>query len=260
MTDSSKRSRGALLLTSMCLAVLTACGGGDDPVVAAGPAPVVTPAVAVVTMPAAGTSSGVLESGSLNYLVYSPGGGTRPVPAVVDYNGTTGVGSLTLEDLVLRTTNGWGGGTWPADTDGLLALNGNAGLICDTTDNSGQVGVTGNLKQVLDLTVLRGKSFVFKACANGAVADEGGIVFNQDGSAQFTDADGVFAFAASDVAAYFSEAGWSFDGGVFKARAFSRTTPGGTEYVILDISNDVAAGQPINTVSLLIEGSLVAPK
>lgn len=231
-------------------AALTACGGSDDPVTAP-----TTPLVAEVAMPNLGTSTGVLQSGDLNYLVFSPGGSTRPVPAVVDYNGTSGAGSLTLEDLVLTTTNAWVGGTWPANTDGLLALNGNAGLICDTTDNSGQVGVTGNLQQVLDISELRGKSFVFKTCANGAVADDGGIVFNADGSARFTDADGVSDFDAAVVAEYFSEAGWRINGGVFKARAFYRTASEGTrQYVILDISNDVLDdGSPDNTVSLMVE-------
>ncbi|WP_310566669.1 hypothetical protein [Hydrogenophaga sp.] len=230
-------------------AALAACGGGDDPVDTGG-------GVAVVALPAVGTSTGLDVTGTLNYLVFSPDGSHRPVSADVANDGSSG--SLTLNEtdgsFVVSTGDAWLGASWPEGSDGLLELNGHAGLICDTASNAGQVGISGNVVQVTDLAELRGKSFRYMACANGAVADEGGIAFNDDGSAQFEDADGVSSFGATEMAAYFSEAGWSIEGGTFKARAFSRTTSSGTEYAIVDISDDVGdGGSRIKTVALMVE-------
>lgn len=243
---------GALSLA----AALTACGGSDDPVTE----PVVTtPAVAVVVLPAAGTSTGLDDDGTVNYKVLSPDGSDRPVSAVVA--NADGDGTLSLTDgadtYAVTATSAWANVLWPDGATGLLALNGNANLICDTASDEGEVGLSGNLTQVTSLSELHGKSFVFKTCANGAVADDGGIKFNADGSAQFTDADGVSDFDAAVVAEYFSEAGWRINGGVFKARAFYRTASDGTrQYVILDISNDVLDdGSPDNTVSLVVEAA-----
>lgn len=255
MLNLKRNTRLILTLSALSMvAALAACGGSDDPVTE----PVVaTPAVAVVELPLPGTSTGLDVDGTLNYKVFSPGGSDRPVSAVVA--NVEGDGTLSLTDGAetygLTATNDWADVAWPEESTGLLALNGNANLVCDTVSNECEVALSGNLTQERDLTKLRGKSFVFKTIVNGLVADDGGIVFNADGSAQFTDADGASNFDAASMAAYFSEAGWSIDGGVFKARAFYWTAPDGTkQYAILDISNDVLSdGSPDNTVSLMLE-------
>ena len=259
-------SMGALSLA----AALTACGGSDDPVTE----PVsVTPAVAKVDLPEGGTSTGLTVTGNLNYGVFSPGAAIpRVESADVANEGLDGTLTLNAsivdaasdrvapaavanDSFVVVTADGWSNVQWPDGSDGVLALNGNAALFCNTSTDSGQVGISGHLQQVLDLADLRGKSFQFKACSNGAVENDGGIVFNADGSAQFEDADGVINFDAVTVADYFSEAGWRIDGGLFKARAIYRTASDGTkQYVIVDISNDVLTdGSPDNTVALMVE-------
>lgn len=249
MTTFNRKPRFLFTVAALAIgASLVACGGGDDPVAKGG--------VAVVELPAQGTSTGVTVDGTLSYLVFSPDASVRTVPA--DVQNAALVGSLTLKDpegnLIASTTDGWNSVRWPEGIDGLLALDGNAGLICDTTDNSGQVGVSGNVVQVTDLAMLRGKTFRFKVCANGSVEDEGGIAFNADGSAKFEDDEETSSFSASDMASYFSEAGWPIDGGIFKARAFSRTTAGRTEYVIVDISDDErVGGARIKAVALMVE-------
>ena len=257
MLTFKRNTRLILTLGALSMvAALAACGGSDDPVTE----PVVAaPAVAEVKLPPLGTSTGLDVDGTLNYLVVTPGGGTLTVSAMVANAEGDGTLSLTdgTETFDLTGTNDWSDVAWPAETTGLLALNGNANLICDTVSNECEVALSGNLTQERDLTKLRGKSFVFKTIANGAVADDGGIVFNADGSAQFTDADGVSNFDAASMAAYFSEAGWSIDGGVFKARAFYWTAPDGTkQYAMLDISNDVRGdGSKENTVFLVLEST-----
>ena len=248
MSTFQRNPRLVFMLGALSMAAaLAACGGGDDPA-----------SLLPETPPAEVASLDYTQPGSFSYTAFVPDGTTSAVPVTVTYNAS--VGTLTLkaagQTLVASTTDGWAGVTWSAGYAGLLALGGNASLVCKTADNTGQVGISSNLTRVTDLAELRGKTFLFKACANGTVENDGGIAFNADGSAQFEDADGVVSFAASDVAAYFSEAGWSIDGGVFKARAFSRTTSGVTKYVIVDISNDVLSnGSPDNAVSLMVEGA-----
>lgn len=252
MSTFQLNSRFIFTLGALSIAAaLAACGGGDDPVSTGG--------VALVALPAVGTSTGLDVEGTMNFKVFSAGGSDRPVSAVLA--NAEGDGTLSLTDgadtYEVTATNAWANVAWPEGTTGLLALNGNANLICDTASDECEVGLSGNLTQERDLTKLRGKSFVFKTSANGAVADDGGIVFNADGSAQFTDADGGSDFDAAVVAEYFSEAGWRINGGVFKARAFYRTASDGTkQYVILDISNDVLSdGSPDNAVSLVVEAA-----
>lgn len=255
MLTFKRNTRFMLTLGALSMvAALAACGGSDDPVTE----PLVaTPAVAVVELPLLGTSTGLDVDGTLNFKAFSTDDPGRTVTAVVE--NVEGVSTLSLTDGAdtygVTVTNAGADVTWPAQTTGLLALNGNANLVCDTVSNECEVALSGNLKQERDLTKLRGKSFVFKTAANGAVVDDGGIVFNADGSAQFTDADGVSNFDATVVAAYFSEPGWSIDGGVFRARAFYWTAPDGTkQYVIMDDSRDVLSdGSPDNAMSLVVE-------
>ncbi len=245
-------------------AALAACGGSDDPVDTGGGAA----GVAVVVLPAVGESTGVTDTGvtdavDLNYLVFSPDGSTRVVPAAVSYTSPTG--SLTLleaaGDLLVSTVNDWADVVWPTGLTGLLKINGNAGLICDTTDNSGQVGVSGNMVQVTDLAELRGKTFQYNECAGAAVLASDLFTFRDDGSALIDEgADADFAISAAEVAAYFSDAGWLIDGGIFKGRVFAHTPSGGQkQYVIVDISDDVGDGSArVKTVALFTE--VVAPR
>lgn len=245
---------GALSLA----AALSACGGSDDPVTE----PVVTtPAVAVVVLPAADTSTGLDDDGTVNYKVLSPDGSDRPVSAVVA--NAEGDGTLSLTDgadtYAVTATSAWANVLWPDGVTGLLALNGNANLICDTASDEGEVGLSGNLTQVLDLTELRGKSFQYNECAGGAVVASDLVTFNTDGSVQFSGVDGNETFPSAVAAAYFSRDGWSIDGGVFKARAFSYTPSGGQkQYVIVDISDDPLNLPLIKTVALFVE--VAAPR
>lgn len=249
MSTLKQKSRFVCALGALSIAAtLAACGGSDDD----------APGVAVVALPAAGTSTGLTSPGTLNYFVFTPDGTNLPsVPAVVAYTAPTG--RLTLSEdadaLVIATSDAWVTPQWPSGVTGLLALDGLAGLICDTADNSGEVGISGNLVQVTDLAVLRGKSFQFNECAGGGVLASDVIAFNQDGSALLAESDDTdFVMTAADVTAYFSEAGWSIDGGIFKGRAFVRTTSTGQkEYVIADISDDLQDGSRIKTVALFVE-------
>lgn len=255
MSTFQRNPRFVFMLGALSVAAaLAACGGGDDP---ASPL--------AETPPAEVVSLDYTQPGSFSYTAYVPDGTPSAVPVTVTYNGS--VGTLTLkaagQTLVASTADAWAGVTWSAGYAGLLALGGNASLVCKTVDNTGQVGISSNLIRVTDLAELRGKTFQFKTCANGAVENDGGIVFNADGSAQFEDADGDSSFDAATVADYFSEDGWLIEelidgskvSSVFKALAFYRTAADGTkQYVILDISNDVLTdGSPDNTVSLMVE-------
>lgn len=245
MSSFKRNSRFIYTLGALSIAAaLAACGGGDDTVstVVTDPVSDTVTTPAVVLLPAAETSTGVTQTGTLNYLVFSPDGSTRVVPADVAY--ADPIGSLTLKEdagnLVLETLNAWATVLWPSGYGGLLKINGNAGLICDIADNSGQVGISGNMEQVTDLTLLRGKSFQFNECAGGTVEASDIVTFNEDGSALIDEGTATdFAMSAADVAAYFSEAGWSIDGGTFKGRIFARTTSGEqAQYVIVDITDD----------------------
>ncbi len=273
MLNLKRNTRLILTLGALSMvAALAACGGSDDPVTE----PVVAiPAVADVKLPEGSTSTGLTVTGILKYGVFSPGASTpREESADVANDGLDG--TLTLkasvvaaasdratpaavanDSFVVATSDGWVGTEWPVGADGVLALNGNAALFCNIADNSGQVGISGNLTQVLNLADLRGKTFQYKTCANGAVDNDGGITFNPDGSAVFEGDGESETFGASVVAAYFSEKGWSIDGGVFKARAFYRDSSGTREYVIVDISDDPLNLPLIKTVALMVE---VVPK
>lgn len=249
-------------------AALAACGGSDDPVTEL---VVATPAMAVVDLPDGGSSTGLTVTGNLGYGVFSPGAATPRVEfADVANDGLDGTltlkasvvaaasdravpAAVAVDSFVVATANGWSNAQWPEGSDGVFALNGNAAMFCNTSANSGQVGISGHLKQVLNLADLRGKSFEYKTCAGGAVAVDGGITFNPDGSAVFVGDGESDTFSASVVAEYFSEAGWSFDGGIFKARAFYREVSGTREYVIVDISDDPLNLPLSKTVSLMVE-------
>lgn len=257
MSTFQLNSRFVFTLGALSIAAaLAACGGGDDPVSTGG--------VALVVLPAAGESTGVTDAGvtdavDLSYLVFSPDGTKRVVPAAVVY--TAPGGSLTLLEtagnLVISTSDAWAPETviWPEGYTGLLKLDGNAGLICDTTDNSGQVGVSGNMVQVTDLIELRGKTFQYNECAGGTVVASDLFTFSADGSLQIEDADGVSDYGSDVAAAYFSDDGWVIDGGIFKGHIFAHTTSGGQkQYVIADISDDSGnAGSRVKTVALFLE-------
>jgi hypothetical protein len=227
-THKNKSLRlGAGLLAAFALAsTLTACGGGD------GDAPAST--AAVVTLPAAGTSGSYQQAGTLNYLVFFPDGTTLNVPATVA--GTSPTWTLTLRetgqpDLIFDTVNNWT--TWNASAGFgvLLALRGNAGLICATSTDAGKVGVSGNLTQVTDLTLLRGKSFTVNQCDGGSYAPADVVTVNPDGTGTY----GVDSVTAADVTSLFSAGGLLIDGTTEKLRAF-RTVDG--DYVVVQITDD----------------------
>ncbi len=250
MSTFQRNPRLVFMLGALSMAAaLAACGGGDDPA-----SPLAeTPAAEVVSLD-------FTQPGSFSNTAYVPDGTPSAAPVTVTYNGS--VGTLTLkaagQTLVASTADGWAGVTWSAGYAGLLALGGNASLVCKTADNTGQVGISSNLTRVTDLAELRGKTFQVKTCANGAVENDGDIVFNADGSAVFTENDGTsIPETAADITEYFSEKGSQVDG-VYKALAFSRTTSNGKEYVIVDISDDPLNAPRSKTVSLLVE--IQAPK
>ena len=273
MSTFQRNPRLVFMLGALSMAAaLAACGGSDDPVTES---VVATPAVAEVKLPEGSTSTGLTVTGILKYGVFSPGASTpREESADVANDGLDG--TLTLDasivaaasdraapaavandSFVVATANGWSNAQWPEGSDGVLALDGNAAMFCNTSVNSGQIGISGNLMQVGNLADLRGKTFQYKTCANGAVENDGGITFNPDGSAVFEGDGESDLFSASDVAAYFSEDGWDIDKGNFKARAFYREVSGTREYVIVDISDDPLNLPLIKTVALMVE---VAPK
>jgi len=268
MKKTTQRQLSFRLCALAMAAALTACGGGDDPVgtvvptdpVPTDPVPVTTPAV--VALPAAGESTGVTDAGvtdevDLNYLVFSPDGSTRVVPAVVAYAQPNGTLTLqdTAGDLLISTNDEWATIIWPDGFDGALQSNGNAGLVCDTTTGAGEVGFSGNMVQVTDLSLLNGKSFRLTECTTaGVTSTPTDIRFNADGTA--TDVDGTLT--AAQVMALFTDSGLvdPVDSSVYKLRAFAHNSGGGTKYFMVLIADDRSSGSSVKSVLLYSEEAL----
>ncbi len=259
MSDSSLQKGVVHSVIGLFLAcVLVACGGGasepDTP-----STEVATPPVA--TDPVSNASSGVTQNGLMNYVVYRVNSGataieTALVPAEVNNPGD-GAGQLildlALDRLTVSTTDTWESVTWPGSFKGLLGLEGNVGLVCDTAlaASTEQVGMSHNMTAVTSVDELRGKSFgVYDCAAVDTTVSTDVYKFLDNGTLEDAAGD---TLSASDVAALFGVSGLNVDVLNLKLRAYKMEQAGEVRYAMVLLSEEVdTLGNKTVGVELLI--------
>jgi len=264
------KPRGWLKIVGACTLVgaLSACGGGggDDPVAGAAtpatgatpatlatPAPPTTPATA--TAPSTNPSSGIENSGNLNYLVFEADGSASNFAAAVAFAAPNG--TLTLlpgpDELVISTTDGWATVAFPTNFSGVLRADGNVALICSVEPGQGNlVLVSHNMTAVPSneaIALVSGKTFTYTECDTGTAVSTT-FAFNPDGSIT----DGTDSVSATDIASAFSAEGWNLpDGGKLKLSLYAYTVGGVTRYHLVEASRDSVGGVLTDFVALSSE-------
>lgn len=258
------KSFGSLILAG----VLVACGGGSDAPAIVGPSPAVpvTPTVTVATpvvaeAPASNPTVELTQSGLMNYLVYRVNAGgnaieTTTLTGTVSNALSGGAGTLSLAlsptPLVVNTTDTWVNFIWPGTYKGVLSLEGNVGLVCDTASaaTTGQVGMSHNMQAVTSLEELKGLNFAGYDCSTNTLASTYSFNFLADGS---LDADGDMV-EAGGVSALFSENGLDIENLNLKLRAYKIQQGGQTRYAaaLLFVETHPSTGVRSYGVELLL--------
>jgi len=252
------KSVGSLVLAG----ALVACGGGSDipPPQAPAAVSVATPVVAVA--PASGATATLTQSGQVNYMVYRVNAAgnaveTTTLSAAVTNSVPAGSGTLSLNltptPLEVTTSDTWVNVIWPSTFKGVLSLEGNAGLVCETASlaTTGQVGMSHNMQAVTTLEELKGLNFGGYDCSTSPVSNIYSYSFLVDGSLQSDDG----MLEANDVAALFSEGGLVVDGLNLKLRAYKILQGGQLRYAmaLLFDETDTVTGARSYGVELLLQ-------
>lgn len=228
-----KQLKHSLLFAGVAL--LTACGGGDDdPVVVSPPTPVLqsftagtsepyTAPVAFVNTapPPAATVSptvGASNSGNLNTRYFESDGGSAVATAIVNYTGPAGLVTvpLAIGEVKVSTADDYENVSWSytptggseTSIGGTLKADGNIGVAClDSTFKGGRLFVSSNMKQAESSTeiaaAVKGLSFSETSC-DGEIST---VTFNNDGTMNVTSPGGGETFNASQVQQLFSATG-----------------------------------------------------
>lgn len=230
--------------------MLAACGGGgDDPSTAntsSGGSTSTTNTSTVLTAPADNLTTGIEQSGNINYLV-TTANGTRTVPGTVVYSvpkGTLTLNPGTQDALAITTADDWANVTWTTQYGGAIHATGNAVLMCKATTS--EVGVSHNMQPVNNpLDIVKGKTFKFYECDPSLMSYT--AVFNADGSVSI---DGSPEATADFIAKAFSDAGHTDADGTFKLRLYAHTIDGKTSYHLVEMSSYTSNGNTFNIAGL----------
>jgi len=273
---TTSKPLATLALMGIALGSLVACGGGSSTPAASVAAPTTVTVTAPQTTPSTGnTSTGISQTGSLQYLVYdntSPttGLGTTAVgavnstartitfPSAPPFAGGLAIGGLTTASITFNSTPEVGGASDSGNVFLFCSAGKSTAAAGEAVARAGvRLGFSGNAVALTNVAFLYGKTVSETNCTNVPSTWTFG-----DGNGNLTLSTKEFggsvgiAMTAAQLTAAFSAAGFTLTtgnaaGANVKFRAYSSVESGVTKYLVATLVTATAIGGT-NFTSLLL--------